>query len=224
MPIYKDEKTNKYFVTFRYTDWQGKVHQAKKRGFIKSKDAKKYEHDFLNKLSADSSTTFSNLVKIYLEDAKNRLRITTYTNKKYLIANSITPFFGDTPISDITPLIVRKWQNSLIEKNCSETYLRMLNSRLSAIFNFGVKYLGLTNNPVRLAGPIGKKYADTLNFWTFTEFKKFIAEFKDAKSLVFKTAFQVLFYTGIREGELLALTVADYDSTAKTIDWSYVNI
>ncbi len=33
MSVYKDEKTNTWKVYYRYTDWQGKVHQTTKRGF-----------------------------------------------------------------------------------------------------------------------------------------------------------------------------------------------
>lgn len=37
MSVYKDEKTNTWKAYYRYTDWQGKVHQTTKRGFSTKK-------------------------------------------------------------------------------------------------------------------------------------------------------------------------------------------
>ena len=52
-------------------------------------------------------------------------------------------------------------------------------------------------------------------FWTREEFNQFIATFD--KSDPFYTAFLVLYYTGMRIGELMALTFADVDLKAGTI-------
>ena len=49
----------------------------------------------------------------------------------------------------------------------------------------------------------------SVQFWTREEFNRFIATFD--KSDPFYTAFLVLYYTGMRIGELMALTFADVD-------------
>lgn len=51
MPVYRDEKTKKYYAKFYYKDWRGQRHQKLKRGFSRSQEAKKYERDFLNELT-----------------------------------------------------------------------------------------------------------------------------------------------------------------------------
>ncbi len=33
MPVFKDEKTNKWYAMVRFTDWQGQRRQKCKRGF-----------------------------------------------------------------------------------------------------------------------------------------------------------------------------------------------
>lgn len=53
---------------------------------------------------------------------------------------------------------------------------------------------------------MGKGKADEMNIWTQEEYEKFSGVIQ--KSSV-KLAFDVLFYTGMRSGELLALTPAD---------------
>ena len=47
-----------------------------------------------------------------------------------------------------------------------------------------------------------------MNFWEFVEFKQFIAVVDDP---LYKTFFSILYYSGARKGELLALTWADVD-------------
>ena len=54
MPVYRDEKTKKYYAKFYYKDWRGQRHQKLKRGFSRSQEAKKYERDFLNELTQGS--------------------------------------------------------------------------------------------------------------------------------------------------------------------------
>lgn len=214
MPSYKKENGT-YYCAFYYTDWNGKKKKKKKEGFKKQKDAKQYEIDFLNKMVTNSDITFENLFKNYMEDCKTRIRPTTYQGKEYILKVQILPFFKDYPISKIEPAIVRKWQNNLLSKNYSETYIKTLNNQLSAIFNFAVKYYKLERNPLAITGSIGKKHADSMKFWTVDQFKKFIVAVED--KIMSKVAFNVLFWTGIRSGELLALTLNDIDLDNKTI-------
>jgi len=69
-----------------------------------------------------------------------------------------------------------------------------------------VRYYDLPSNPCRAAGSMGKKDADNMEIWTLDDFNKFITFVsKPAAHL----ALEILFWTGIRSGELLALTPAD---------------
>ena len=58
-------------------------------------------------------------------------------------------------------------------------------------------------------------------FWTKEEYKKFSFEMMDKQVSFY--AFEMLYWCGIREGELLALTSADFDFDKETvtIDKSY---
>ena len=124
------------------------------------------------------------------------------------------PHFGDTPVNEITPLMVRNWQNQLMQegqnegRGYSKTYLKTINNQLSAILNYAVKYYRLDRNPASIAGSMGKSHADTMLFWTLDEYKTFI---KSINKPTPYCIFNILFYTGIREGELLALSLSDFD-------------
>lgn len=84
--------------------------------------------------------------------------------------------------------------------------------------NFAKKYYKLQSNPAALCGSMGKKKADEMQFWTPAEFNQFIAQV-DNKALS-AVCFRLLFYSGMREGELLALTLNDFDFKANTINIS----
>lgn len=62
---------------------------------------------------------------------------------------------------------------------------------------------------------MGKKNADEMLFWTKDEFSQFIAALKERPASY--AAFMTLYYTGMREGELLELTPADIDFEKSTI-------
>ena len=91
-----------------------------------------------------------------------------------------------------------------------------MQSELSAIFNHAVRFYNLRENPVKKAGTIGKGKADEMEFWTKEEYLKFIECVKDKPISYY--AFQILYWCGIREGELLALTPADIDFKNKKLE------
>ncbi len=207
MPAYKDKDRGTWYASFYYTDWQGIKHKKKKRGFKTQREAKEFEHDFLANEQKETDVTFSTLVDEYFKDMEQRLRETTIHNKRYIFDTKITPYLGRLKIKDITATTIRKWQNEvLLSDDYSQTYIKTINNQLSAILNYAVKYYDLPNNPCKKAGSVGKKNADEMNIWTQEDFEKFIAvEDKPASKL----AFEILFWTGMRSGELLALTPAD---------------
>jgi integrase len=63
---------------------------------------------------------------------------------------------------------------------------------------------------------MGKSKADEMEYWTYEEYLTFRDAIAD-KPLSY-LCFQVLYWTGMREGELLALTAADIDLEGKLID------
>lgn len=208
MPVYKNEERNTWFCSFYYHDWQGNRKRKKKEGFKTQREAKAFERDFLNKTKADSTMTFKSLAELYLEDCKTRLKPTTYQVKQYVIGGKIAPYFNDMVVNNITVTVVRKWQNELLNQGFTPTYVHKINGDLSAIMNFAVKYYNLPFNPVARCGSIGKARADTMQFWTLEEYNQFIGAVKKPE---FHFLFELLFYTGMREGEALALTLNDFD-------------
>ena len=179
-------------------------------------DAKKWLNEYELKKSESLSMKFSDYVDVYLEDLKPRLRKTTYETKRTYLRVHITPFFSNYGLDDISVSMVRKWQNQLIERGYSETYQKTLNNQLSALFNHAVAYYGLKNNPVRIAGPIGKEHGDEVEFYTKEEFDRLIEQTMNNQTVY--TIFMTFYWTGMRLGELRALTPNDIHIDEKYID------
>lgn len=214
MPAYKNEKTGNWYASFYYTDWQGQRKKKKKEGFKLKRDAQEFEREFLSKQSGSCDMTFSSLVDLYIEDITPRIRLSTLNHKTSLINRHILPYFGEMVCSGINPATIRKWQNEMMSKGYEATYLRHIHAQLSAVFNFAVNYYNLKENPCTRAGGMGRSKADTMSFWTLDEYKKFISVVNDFR---YKVIFETLYWTGMRVGELRALTPDDIDFKNKTI-------
>lgn len=91
----------------------------------------------------------------------------------------------------------------------SPMYLKTIHNQLSAIFNHAVRFYGLPKNPAAIAGNMGKGKADEVLIWTKEEYQQFSAAIKDRPSSFI--AFEILYWCGLRLGELLALTPSDFD-------------
>lgn len=218
MSVFKDEVKGTWTAKFRYTDWKGIRKQKKKENFKTQREAKAFEADFLLKQSGSPDITFEGLSVHYLEDCKVRLKPTTYDGKMYLFKSKLDPYFGKVPLKDITAVMIRKWQTELISQGYTQTYLKTVNNQLSAALNYAVRFYGLKENPCHKAGSMGKKRADGIEFWTIDEFNQFIQYSVD--NPVAHVMFNLLFYTGVRSGEALALTLNDFDFEKRTM---YIN-
>ena len=220
MPVYKD-KNGKWKVNYRYTDYTGKSRQTTKRGFATRREAVAWEREQKLRLEASLDMTFGSFVELYITDMKIRVKENTWHTKEHIIRTKILPYFKDRKIDEIKSRDIVSWQNELLthqKKNgepYSPTYLKSVHSQLSAIFNHAVKYYGLRNNPAKMAGGMGKEESKDMQFWTQKEYLTFSEAVMD-KPMSFY-AFEMLYWTGIREGELLALTPADFDFETGTV-------
>ncbi len=225
MPAYYDEEKKSWYCAFKYRDWRGERKQKKKRGFKLKRDAEKWEREFFSKDSNSPEMTFASLCELYEEDAKVNLREDTYTNRHATIHNKLVPYFGKRITSEITAGDIRKWQNEMKKYRSEkgepykETYLRSLNAQLSTIFNWGIQFSSLKSNPCKETKQMGKKQADKMQILTIDQFNKTMEQV-DARAK--KLAFEVMFWSGLRIGECLALTPGDIlDSKELSVSKTY---
>lgn len=218
MPAYKDEKQNTWYCLFYYRDWQGNKKKKQKRGFRTKKEALEWENNYKLMANANMDMTMGAFVEIYFRDKKGELKERSVKNKRYMIEAHILPYFKDRPMNSITPSDIIQWQNEMRTKGFAQTYLRMIQNQITALFNHASNIYGLGNNPCKKVKKMGKADADKLDFWTKGEYDKFISGMEEGDR--YYTIFEVLFWTDCREGEMLALTKSDIDFARNQISIS----
>lgn len=221
MPAYKDERYNTWYTAFYYTDWQGKHIKKMKRGFATKKEAQEWERVFLQQQTQDLDMPFSSFYELYQNDMRARLKLNTWLTKEHIIETKILPYFKDKKMNEIKATDVMAWQNAMMNyrdskgKPYSMTYRKTLHNQLSALFNHAVKYYELKSNPAAKVGNMGSEKTKEIQFWTQEEYEVFIDAMRD-KPLSYY-AFSVMYWTGVRIGELLALTPKDFDFEKGTL-------
>ena len=224
MSVRKDERRGTWLVKLHYTNRDGETVDSTKRGFKSKSDALAWEREFLAKESRSTSMTFEKFAEVYADDVRPRLRETTWNSKQYVIEDKLLPFFGKKRVVDITSRDIMDWQNELLRakdengKKFSETYIRTVENQLSAILNHAVKHYGLPSNPLARAGRVGQKQGNEMKFWTTDEYLRFSEQVIDRPEMFY--AYEVLYWCGLREGELLALTPRDVDTANRTVSVS----
>ena len=221
MEVIKNHKTGMWEVRTYYKDLTGERKQKTKRGFAKKSKALEWERNFKLKEDQSISMSFKSFVDIYLTDLEPRIKRNTFLTKKHIIETKILPYFGKRKLDDIRTSDVIQWQNEIMKLKkdngelFSPTYLKTIHNQLSAILNHAVNMYGLKDNVARKAGTMGKEENKEMEFWTQEEFQAFLEFVADKPISYF--AFEMLYWCGIREGELLALTPADFDFTTHTL-------
>ena len=181
-------------------------------GFRTKKEATAAMNKMADALKTGCTITFEALIQNYLADARVRRKVTTYYTAKTVIEKHILPYFARYQVQDITPLTIRQWQNGLLGQGYQDTYLAAVNARLSAIFHFAITYYGLQRNPVKSAGKFGRRRTQEMRCWSYDQFKRFLAVIDAKVEYPYYVAFNILFFAGLRKGELLALTPKDIDT------------
>lgn len=221
MKAKKNKKTGKWDIQYSYYDLLGVRKQSTKRGFDTKREAEEWVQEFSLSQKGNLNMSFDTFIKIYKKDIGKKIRESTMRSKEYMIDNKILPYFKDKKLNEIEPKHIIAWHNEILEQNnkygkpYAKTYLRSLHSQISAIFNHAVRFYGLKSNPAAIVGSIGSKKAEGIDFWTKEEYLRFADAMMD-KPVSFY-AFEVLYWCGLRIGELLALTKKDIDLEKSTI-------
>ena len=156
---------------------------------------------------------------------KGRIKAHTWKTKQNIIKTKLLPSFANKKICDIRPSDIIQWQNEMMNykknsngKKYSPTYLKILHNQLSAILNHAVKYYELSSNPASKVGNMGKSRNGEMLFWTKSEYLKFADSMLNQPMSYY--GFEMLYWCGLRIGELLALTQADFDFDKGTVSVS----
>lgn len=215
------EKNGTYKVQYYHTNVEGKRVLTTKRGFTKKSEAEFFDCE-MKKRSKKGRIDVSGMLisdfinKFYFPTMEVTLKKKSLITKRNLIdthilnvKNKKVASFKGMKLRDITAEAISTWQKSKRTEGYSEGYLLSIRKELSAVLNFAERQYHWEDNPSASVPRMGKfnKRVRKDDWWTVDEFDTFISTVD--KDSMYYVIWNVLFYSGIRLGELLALKMKD---------------
>lgn len=163
---------------------------------------------------------FLDVYNDYLLYARKKQKNQSFASLKYKFDLHILPYFKDKILEDITSKDIIAWEDYILSLNFSNNQNRNLYYLLSGFFEYCRIFYEFDKKIISNVGCFKKKYEeDKHDFYTIDEFKTFIKYVDDE---VYKQFFNLMFYTGVRPGEAMALHFKDlnngYINISKTIN------
>lgn len=194
----------------------GKKRFTTRRGFRTQKEAKMAQSRLEveaqdNKYCPEKNYTFDQIKDLWLTQYKDTVKESTYRRVIFLFKNNIGKKFGNKRIAKYNIPYCQKAVNEW--KDSYATY-RALKSYTTAVFDFAIKMNVLIDNPMKhVSFSTGKRTIKKakLKFFEVDELKRFLECCKEDSFPLTYPLFRLLAFSGIRKGELLALTWDDID-------------
>lgn len=160
--------------------------------------------------------TFNEAIQCYLKFIDMKNKQSTYRTISNRINNYILPYFSDCDIYTFSVSDYLNWQFKINELDLKYNYKKNLHITFVIFLNFCIKFYNLDRNVASIVGNFKNDDVDDIgNIWSYDDFKNFISCVDD---IIYKTLFELLFFTGLRLGECLGLTFNDIDN-----DVLYIN-
>ena len=216
MSVSRDTRNNLWMATVIYTDWTGKRIRKRKTGFKTQRDAKEFETKLLAQKSRSLDIPVELFYKEYMEMTIHDLKPSTKTQRERVFRNYILPFFGKKLMSEVEPIDVKNWHNEL-RKSLKFKTIQSAHGVLVTFFNYANRYYGMLNNPASRCG--GPRFVDDskIDFWTIEEFNQVIKKNTGNVNPEILLIIKLLYWTGLRIGELMALTGNDLNYKTQSI-------
>ncbi|WP_165786655.1 site-specific integrase [Heyndrickxia camelliae] len=197
----------------------GKRKQKTKSGFDTEKEAETALNEIIYELNkgiwiAPQDIKLKDFAEDWIKMHRHKLRATTAEQYHLKIKNWIVPLLGNYKIQDLKPIHAQKFSAQLLEK-MQENTAHKIYSITKMIMNHAVDLEIINKNPFKNINLIKQKKGK-VSTWTFDDLEHFLKVTKRYSNFYYRL-FATAAYTGLRKGELLALTKDDIDFEKKFI-------
>ena len=207
----------------RITYYENGVRKFKRNGgHVKRKNCVQSTEQMIKELENFSldSLRFNEIAEEYKEFYRHRRKASSIKTINNIVDNHLTPYFKHSNLRQLSPSDIMKFQNEKLKKNYSGEYLKKMHAVLSAILNYGIKYYNLERNVANIVGNFEKESNKRDDYWSVEEFKVFIEPIEDLRA---RSIFSILFYTGMRKGEVRALLWSDLNVSRRELSVTKTN-
>lgn len=152
---------------------------------------------------------FEDVYNLWIESYEQTVTPNTFIRVKSLFKNQILPAFGTLRIEHIKPAYCQKVVNDWYEKY---TTFGALKSYTTKVFNYAQKLEITVDNPMRIIDtPRKKDTDDRIKFYEKDILINFLETVEKTQPYHVFTFFRLVAFSGLRKGEMLALTWNDVD-------------
>lgn len=171
-------------------------------------------------LSGEKITFKEFAIKWLEEYGKNQLAITTYDSYYTSLNKHIYPLIGHYKLSQIKPLHLQSIYNKWISEGLQPATVKKRHAIIRVILKTAIQWQILENNPCeRVQLPKPNKDISDIKYFTPEQVNIFLQALNEScLTTQIKLFFILAVFTGMRRGELIALTWNDIDFTNNKID------
>ncbi|MGB4610326.1 MAG: site-specific integrase [Saccharofermentanales bacterium] len=167
----------------------------------------------------NENVTYQELFERWFETCKNTVKESTYVKTEQLFKNNILPAFSNLKIKNISSDYLQKQVNKWHKK--FKQYRKVFNYACK-VFDYAVLHGYIEHNPkLRVVIPTikldyGIPKREKL-YYTKDELQQFLNAVKETCSFQWFAFFRLLAFSGMRKGEIMALTWGDVDLSDKLL-------
>ena len=200
--------------------WVGQIYVNGKKK-VKYSKAQKEVRDWLHEQKEavnkgifidKKDITLADYLEQFMVTQETTLRPKTIESYNYLIRLHIVPELGNCKLSQLRPDMIQAFYTLKVNSKLSKRTVQYMHAVLHKALEQAMRWGLVARNVADLVDP-PRPAKTTPATWTVEQSKRFLEQVKDSRFF----PMYCLAYIGLREGEILGLSVSDFSREAHTI-------